>query len=342
MAEREVIKSRARLFPHPNADSLELCKVGSFQLVVQKGIYQDGDPIIIAPEKAILPQSLAVNFVNASTGQSYLRGTNKDIVGSIRLRGEQSQGVVIPGAGWEQLPFDVDVAAELGITFYEPPVPAALAGDVEPLGSRPHYTYHDLDQFGVYADEFTEGEEVIVTEKVHGSQGVYYRDPEGQWWVTSKGLSRRGLSIKPSASNSYWAAAGNMGLRAFAEVDYPTGELQVFGEVVPVQNGFSYGYSQPTLLIFKVVLDGVVQPYDSLPPWFQLNHAPVLYRGAFDMANVLVLKEGLETVSGRNLHIREGVVLSPATPRRNSEGKMLAVKLISKAYAKKETGEEVS
>ncbi|WP_274378873.1 hypothetical protein [Deinococcus cavernae] len=38
MAERQVIKDHAVLFPHPNAERLELCKVGTFQLVVRKGI----------------------------------------------------------------------------------------------------------------------------------------------------------------------------------------------------------------------------------------------------------------------------------------------------------------
>lgn len=39
MAKRQVIKERAQLFPHPNAERLELCKVGTFQLVVRKGEY---------------------------------------------------------------------------------------------------------------------------------------------------------------------------------------------------------------------------------------------------------------------------------------------------------------
>ena len=59
MAERQVIKERARLFPHEGADRLELCKVGAFQLVVRKGEFHDDNPIVIAPERAVLPPHLA-------------------------------------------------------------------------------------------------------------------------------------------------------------------------------------------------------------------------------------------------------------------------------------------
>jgi RNA ligase (TIGR02306 family) len=67
-----------------------------------------------------------------------------------------------------------------------------------------------------------------------------------------------------------------------------------------------------------------------------------LYRGAFGLEKILPLKEGLETVSGKGLHIREGMVLIPAISRLNADGHDLAVKLISEKYAKKETGEELS
>lgn len=53
MAQRIVVKAHTKLFPHTGAERLELCKVGTFQLVVQKGLYVDGDVIIVALEKAL-------------------------------------------------------------------------------------------------------------------------------------------------------------------------------------------------------------------------------------------------------------------------------------------------
>ncbi|WP_309572118.1 hypothetical protein [Deinococcus sp.] len=53
MAQRQVIKERVRLFPHP--ERLELVKVGTFQRVVQRGGLQEGQAVIVAPERALLP-----------------------------------------------------------------------------------------------------------------------------------------------------------------------------------------------------------------------------------------------------------------------------------------------
>jgi hypothetical protein len=40
------------VFVHPNADALMLGKVGSYQVVIQKGLYQTGDVVI--SEKSVL------------------------------------------------------------------------------------------------------------------------------------------------------------------------------------------------------------------------------------------------------------------------------------------------
>jgi RNA ligase (TIGR02306 family) len=123
---------------------------------------------------------------------------------------------------------------------------------------------------------------------------------------------------------------------------FPTGEVQIFAEVLPVQKGFSYGFQKPSLRIFKVIVNGSILEYNVLPEWCKTHFVPILYRGAFILENILGLKEGLETVSGKGLHIREGLVLIPVKPRLNSDNHDLAVKLISEKYAKKETGDELS
>lgn len=341
MAERQVIKERVRLFPHPNAERLELVKVGTFQLIVRRGELQEGQAVIVAPERALLPPAYATLYVNAETGASYLHGPEHNRVGSVRLRGELSQGVILPPAGLEDLPFGEDLAARLGITFWEPSIPLAMQGEVIPLPAAPAYRHHDVEQFGIYAAEFQPGEPVVVTEKLHGTQGVYSR-LDGQWYVTSKGLSRQRLGLLDSLTNVYWRAARHVGLFGAADEAFPDGDVQVFAEVVPVQKGFTYGQRDPTLFVFRVLLDGAALPRAGWPAWFQKNGVPVLYGGPYDEATVRGLRGGQETVSGQGLHIREGVVLTPAVARSAADGQDLIVKLISEAYAKKETGEELS
>lgn len=345
MSERQVIKERAQLFPHPNAERLELCKVGSFQLVVRKGEYKDGDPIVIAPERALLPPHFAKLYTNADTGVSYLHGAQKNRVGSVRLRGELSQGVILPGEGLEDAPFGVDLAEQLGITFWEPPIPFNMMGEVAPLPPSAYYSHHDVEQFGIYASEFKEGEEVLVTEKLHGSQGVYFRHGDAvknTWYVTSKGMSRKRLSLLEDENNVYWQAARNLGLFEVVNQAFPEGDIQIFTEVFPVQKGFTYGQKKITALIIKIRHKGQQLSRYDWPKWFQAHGVPLLYQGPLDMEHIRTLRAGQETVSGQALHIREGVVLTPAIPRWTEDKRDLSVKLISEAYAKKETGDELS
>lgn len=345
MSERQVIKERAKLFPHPNAERLELCKVGPFQLVVRKGEYQNGDPVIIAPERALLPPHFAKLYTNADTGASYLHGAQKNRVGSVRLRGELSQGVILPIQGLEEAPFGTDLSEQLGITFWEPPIPFNMMAEVAPLPTFSHYSHHDVEQFGIYASEFKENEEVLVTEKLHGSQGIYFRNGHAKsqtWYVTSKGMSRKRLSLLEDEQNLYWQAARNLGLFKAINQAFATDDVQVFTEVVPAQKGFTYGQRKITAFIIKIIHQGKQLARRDWPQWFQEHGVPVLYQGPLDIVHIRTLRNGKETISGKELHIREGVVLTPAIPRFTEDGRDLSVKLISDTYAKKETGEEFS
>ena len=58
MADFKVSAERIELFDHPNAERLQVAKVGMFSLVVGKGQYQDGDVVVFAPKRAILPEEI--------------------------------------------------------------------------------------------------------------------------------------------------------------------------------------------------------------------------------------------------------------------------------------------
>ena len=130
MSNFKVSKERIELFVHPNAEALELGKVGSYQVVVQKGLYVTGDEVIFAPEKSVLTGQLKAEY------EKYLSGPDKDRVKAVRLRNEISSGIIIPKhlvPNFESYTVGVDVSEDLGITKYEPPIPAELSGKVKGL-----------------------------------------------------------------------------------------------------------------------------------------------------------------------------------------------------------------
>jgi RNA ligase (TIGR02306 family) len=331
MAIWKVAMYETVVLEHEAADALEILKLGGFQCVVAKGAYKSGAKLVFAPEKSVLPDGLAEPF------RKYLGGVNKDRVKSVRLRGEFSEGVILELdaaqleliAGFE---LAEDVSSVLGIVKYEPPIPTSLAGDVIPIADALRFRKHDVERFRLYESEFVVGEEVLVTEKLHGSQGVYYRNPNGEWFVTSKGLADRELALRDDGKNAYWRAAKNVGLFEHLEKLAPNVAVQVFGEVLKVQKGFDYGFLEPTLRVFRVLWDGIELEFDAIDEFFKIVWVPVIFRGAFDRAYLETLAVGTETVSGENRHIREGVVASPVKPRVSSEGFALFVKIINPAY----------
>lgn len=349
MSSWKVSKERIALFPHPNAEKLELGKVGAYQVVVQKGLYHDGDEVVFVPEKSILKGALRERFA------SYLVGPQKDRVKAIALRGELSCGIILSPEVVEQqtgqalaaLPEGEDLSERMDITKYEPPIPLSLAGEVEALPEDLRYGQHDCEQFGVYADQLQPGEDVVITEKLHGSQAIYYLHlPTGERYVTSKGFLGRGLCLVQNEKNAYWqnaAAIWSMIERSVGSgLIAPDTSVQVFGELVPCQGGaWTYGETGgTTVMVFDVRLNGISAPYDKLAPEWADAWVPVIYRGPFDVEQARSLREGMEQVSGKQLHIREGVVVRPYVDRRASDERRLALKLINPKY--KETGEEIS
>jgi RNA ligase (TIGR02306 family) len=92
--------------------------------------------------------------------------------------------------------------------------------------------------------------------------------------------------------------------------------------------------------VFDVRLNGYSVPYDELQEVWGDVWVPVLYDGPFNADNARQLRAGKEQVSGKELHIREGVVVRPYVDRRASDGTRLCLKIINPAY--KETGDEIN
>lgn len=360
MSQFKVSKEKIELFTHNNADSLMIGKVGTYQVVVQKGLYNDGDEVVFAPEKSILTGEIKTEF------EKYLSGPNKDRVKGVRLRGEISSGIIIPKhllPDLSEFKVGEDISELLGITKYEPPVPTQLAGKVKSFDMS-HIGTHDCEHVGVYVNDLINGERVVISEKLHGSQAILAHNVnENETIISSKGLLKSGLVIEESDENTYWIAFKNDGVVDKIRKSFESGVVQVFGEVIPVQKGYTYGQNKPTVRIFDIRLDGESIPYDLVPEDFKPLWVPIVFDGELklDEKEIVVysdpekgihktkidymlpkwiynLAETKERVSGIEIHWSEGLVIRPYIDRNAKDGTKLRLKVISKFY--KETGEE--
>ena len=365
MSTFSVTVERLTIREHPNADKLELAEVGDYQAIVRKGQFKTGDLAAYIPEQAVMPSVLLKEM--GLDGK--LAGKLKNRVKAVRLRGILSQGLVYPAREeWQE---GTDVTDILGITKWEPPIPAHLSGEVFAAGQERTLKY-DIENFKRYPHLLEEGEQVVFTEKLHGTWCMiglmppkYAHPTEGRLIVSSKGLSSRGLAMKIESENNktnlYVRVARHykmdnrisfaFGHQLKDEEDpkpvYVLGE--VFGSGV---QDLAYGSSasKDEDIGFRVFDIYVGRPgtgrylddaeLDASCKRLGLTRVPVLYRGPFTKEVMNKFTDGFETISGKELHIREGIVIRPTTERRCDEIGRVQLKSVSGDYLTRKGGTE--
>ncbi|EST21843.1 RNA ligase (ATP) [Streptomyces roseochromogenus] len=338
---------------HPNADALELAQVGLYRAVVPKGAYRTGETAVYIPEQSLLPPGLIEEL--GLTGR--LAGGEANRVKAVRLRGELSQGIVCRPKALADVDLaraaaeGTDFAERLGITKWVPPIPPTMNGDVE---SAPDLLpWVDIENIQRYPDIFTPGEPVVLTEKLHGSACLLtYVADEGRVYVSSKGFGAKSLALKEDPRNLYWRAVRGHGVAEAAALlaeRLGARRVGIFGEVygAGVQD-LSYGADgrRETLgyaaFDVSVEVDGAVRWLDAAELLEgELAVVPRLYAGPYAIERVLEFASGRETVSGRGLHLREGVVVRPAVERYSAvTGGRAIAKAVSPAYLTRKGGTE--
>jgi RNA ligase (TIGR02306 family) len=353
MSTLRVTAEQLTVLEHPNADALELAQVGLYRAVVAKGAYRTGETALYIPEQAVLPPGLIEEL--GLTGR--LAGGDANRVRAVRLRGELSQGIVCRPAALASVDLAAaaasgeDFAELLGITKWQPPIPTAMSGDVEAAPDL--LPWVDVENLKRFPDVFAPGEPVVVTEKVHGSCCLLtFHADGGRVQVSSKGIGAQGLALREDGVNLYWRAVRAHGVPEVAArlaERLGASRVGVFGEVfgAGVQD-LTYGEQGraelPGYAVFDVsaVVDGRLVWLDAAEVLDgALPVVPELWRGPFDADRVLASAEGRETLSGRGLHVREGVVVRPRTERHSPVlGGRAIVKAVGGGYLTRKGGTE--
>lgn len=355
------------VLPIEGADKIEVAVIGGYQSIIGKGHFKKGDLAAYIPEQSVLPLALIEEM--GLVGK--LAGSMKNRVKAIKLRGVLSQGLLYPYESLKkkaddytlgQFPLPAegsDVAAVLGVTKHEPGVPAHFAGQMSrPRGDKQLLNY-DIENIKKYNRVLQEGEEVVFTEKIHGTlmQCAYFPDTD-EFVVSSKGLGARGFAIEDNeanVNNTYIKAAKKHGLEgkiralAYARKNFAKQVTPIFivGEVFGkgVQD-LTYGTEDIQYRAFDVYY-GAPGLGDYVDAEFKyklfddlaLPYVPVLYRGPFSQTVLEQFTNGKETVSGKQFNVREGVVINPIRERREKFGRVV-LKSVSADYLTRKGGTE--
>jgi RNA ligase (TIGR02306 family) len=326
--------------PHKNADRLERVRVKNWWCIAGKDHYKIGDKAVYLPPDSIISEELANRWGIAKYCAPLARGIDGVKPPGLRIRANRFRGE--PSFGCLQDPDDAswpigkDVKEHYGISKWEPPV-KALDGDAAPNVASFH-AYTDIENIGNFPNVFAEGEEVVVTEKIHGtnSRVGYVCNPEEavdgvvwQWMGGSHGQRRKEFN-ENGVRSKYWFPLNDV-LKAFIQSIWDASDCQssviVFGEIFgPGVQDLHYGQKGLSHRIFDISVDGSYLDWDFVQRSVQdagLQTVPVLYRGPFSMQKMNELVDGPTTVASpeeinQPFKGREGIVIKPIKERFDS------------------------
>ena len=380
---------------HPNADRLNLVRLEGLGYVCISGKLEDGTPrykvgdwVVYIPSAAILPEWLLkrMDFWNDETGKGTLAGSMGNRVKPLKLRGIFSEGVLFP-VEWDdelamegggsvvaapsnddsnvedllQVELGQDVSGFLGITKWEPPIPAHMAGQVANVFG--HTVKYDFERLESVPDLFDADDTVTATEKLHGTMiqirlvpGLNHAEmfgDSGDILVCSKSRAAAGLAFKNNHENNstiYVQVLRELLSNGFEEkirsvVNSVCGSLMQLNMTTPVPvtvvgevygrgvQDLHYGTSKPTLAVFDIQVGELWLPRELMTQfctYLGLMPVPLLYSGPFDIQQLEQVRDGVSTLGGN--HIREGIVIRHAQEMRHpTHGRKIA-KMISQAY----------
>lgn len=316
----------AEIRPIPEADRICAYRVNGWWVVDSVGKYEVGDLVIYAEPDSFIPHDLAPFLSKGEEPREY-NGVKGEKLRTIRLKKQLSQGLLLPLSEIKGK-FNIvgfsegdDLTEVLGITKWEAPVPACLAGQVR--GNFPSFLVKtDQERCQNIANEIFEehkGESYEVTLKLDGSScTIYIKDGD-------IGVCSRNLDLKETEGNSFWKAARTQGIiDALLEYNKRTNhnialQSETLGEGI---QGNQEGIKGQRLFLFNI-FDIDSQTYMKpgarmnlldkhlVPLGADLTHAPVLHPAMCVTDGFANLDELLAYADGPSMNPkvkREGLV----------------------------------
>lgn len=212
------IRKISDIQPIEGADMIELVIVDGWKVVVAKNVgHKVGDLVIYCEIDSFLPIREEFEFLRKSSYKKMADGTEGFRLRTIKLRGQVSQGLILPISVLKPTdtniyvePFEgLDVTEMLEIVKYEPPIPAELAGKVK--GLFPSFLRKtDEERIQNLTSEYegwkNSDKRFYVTEKLDGSSATFYFK-DGEFGVCS-----RNLELLETEGNTFWKVARQLKL----------------------------------------------------------------------------------------------------------------------------------
>jgi RNA ligase (TIGR02306 family) len=322
----EVVKING-INPHPNGERLDIATIVSmaYQVITAKGNFKVGDLAFYFPIDSVIPDNFLDKFGIHAYYSKKLRAA--------KLRGIFSEGLLIPVDANFNGNIGDDFTEYFGVTKYEYLIPQNMSGDVESAIGQ--YKFPSPEHLKRYRNILQLGEEVVVTEKIHGTNFTVLIDENG---------------THISSHNYFWknntANKDLVYIRAYNEYGFLQNlplNTQVVGKIYGVQD-IKYGLSNGKIkvAIFAVRHNGRFLDYDEFITFcnqYSLPQVPILYQGTYSWESVAQFNNASSVIDEKS--IMEGVIVQPIKERTNPEIGRVVLKLISDRYLLRSGGTEL-
>jgi RNA ligase (TIGR02306 family) len=327
LASIETIKE---IIPHSNADKLEIAKVLGWQSIIKKGEFKAGDKIVFIAIDTILPRESWSEFLAGKNPEKPIR------LKTVKLRGEYSQGLVLPLSvlpenvrGWHE---GADVGGSLGVKKYEKEIPAQLSGIA--LGAFPTYICAQTDEDNGLSNpelvnEVLSNKWITVTQKLDGSSCTLIIED-----AKIKSVCSRRLELKETEDNSFWKVARKLDLSICGR-----GRYVIQGELMgPGIQGNQLKLIEPELYVFQIKYNEEFYPYLDMVyacrNIFRCKYVPHVEN--FNTHEDEITNERLLNIADQqvlpNGNLAEGIVVRPLNYKIAGNGRPLSFKIINRNY----------
>ena len=188
--------------PIEGADAIEAAVVGGWVVVIKKSEFKVGDLAVYCEIDSWIPHELAP-FLSKGNEPRVYNGVRGERLRTVKLRGQVSQGLLIPALG--TFPEGTDMTEALGIQKWEAPIPAQLAGDVEgPFPTViPKTDQERIQNLTEQLREWQGNTEFTweITEKLDGSSMTVFINGDAE------GVCSRNWNLKETGGNTLWRVA---------------------------------------------------------------------------------------------------------------------------------------
>ncbi len=319
---------------HPYANTLSITTVDGEPTIFRTGDFESGSLALYIPTEAVIDQTR--EWTNQLAFLKWKDGKHR--VKAIKLRGIFSKGLLIPIPDELKVTkgsypaLGTNVAEQLGIIKYEEPDTYGMNTDNEKdPGFLPTYKVYSYRK---YKHLLVPGEEVVVTEKLHGCNGRFaYKDEK--FYVGSHNHIK-----KYDERNLWWQVAIDYDLAV--KLSTISG-IVVYGEVYGQVQDLKYDLpGKKAFAVFDMYdsRQGIWlndAEIETISKGLGIPLVPKLYQGPYDPAIIEPLASGKSTIAS---HFREGFVIRPVQERWNMECSRTLFKLHGEEFQLRKGGTE--